>query len=386
MFKKEITYGYGDVCIIDAITSDIEHRSECKTKKNGMLPIFTAPMSSVLNEKNYKVFKKNGIIPIIPRTVNIEKRNELVKSGVWVSYSLNEFKTFVGENESVNPETKICIDLAKGNLTTIFEIAKQAKEKYGNNIILMTGNISNPETYKEYCRAGIDYVRLAIGSGAGCLSASNLGVHMGIATLINETYNQKKIVEEDIKNHFTSYKCVTKIIADGGIRNYDDVNKALALGADYVMIGGLLSSLIESCAETFYYSTVGNLELREKNFVDQFDKKTVIEENDGVFQITSLDAKNEPVCSIQVKKLYKRFYGMASKQGQIDLFGKKKRTSEGKEVILECKTSIKKWTENMNDFLASAMSYCDIRDVNDFNPENVETRLLSQREQSAINK
>lgn len=168
MFKKEITYGYGDVCIIDAITSDIEHRSCCNTKKNGMLPIFTAPMSSVLNEKNYKVFKDNGIIPIIPRTVNIEKRNELVKDGVWVSYSLNEFKIFVSENESVNPETKICIDLAKGNLTTIFEIAKQAKEKYGNNIILMTGNISNPETYKEYCRAGIDYVRLAIGSGAGC--------------------------------------------------------------------------------------------------------------------------------------------------------------------------------------------------------------------------
>ena len=77
---------------------------------------------------------------------------------------------------------------------------------------------------------------------------------------------------------------------------------------------------------------------------------------------------------------------MASKQGQIDLFGKKKRTSEGKEVILECKTSIQKWTENMNDFLASAMSYCDIMDVNDFNPENVETRLLSQREQAAINK
>lgn len=77
---------------------------------------------------------------------------------------------------------------------------------------------------------------------------------------------------------------------------------------------------------------------------------------------------------------------MASKQGQIDLFGKKKRTSEGKEVILECKTSIKKWTENMNDFLASAMSYCDVTDVNDFNPENVETRLLSQREQAAINK
>lgn len=219
-----------------------------------------------------------------------------------------------------------------------------------------------------------------------CLSSSNTGIHNGIATLINETYLQKKIVTDEIKNHFTSYKCVTKIIADGGIRNYDDVIKALALGADYVMIGGLLSSLIESCAETFYYKKSNGVQLREKIFVNQFDPQTIIREEDGLFTITNLNYKGEEVCSMVVDKLYKRFYGMASKQGQIDLFGSKKRTSEGKEVILDCKTSIYKWSENMNDFLASAMSYCDVNDVNDFNPENVETRLLSQREQAAINK
>lgn len=174
MFKEKMTYGYGDICTIDAITSSIEHRSDCNTKKNGMLPIFTAPMSSVLNESNYRIFEDNGIIPIIPRTVNIEKRNELTKIGFWVSYSLNEFQMFIMENESVKPGTKICIDLAKGNLTTIFEVSKLAKEKYGDNIILMSGNIANPETYKEYCRAGIDYVRLGIGGGKGCFDDGTL--------------------------------------------------------------------------------------------------------------------------------------------------------------------------------------------------------------------
>ena len=386
MFIEKVTYGYGDVCIIDAVTSDIEHRSECNTRKDGMLPIFTAPMSSVLNEKNYGIFQDNGIIPIIPRTVSIEKRNELVKKSVWVSYSLNEFKNFIDENKDVNEGTKICIDLAKGNLETIFDYSKMAKRKYGNKIILMSGNCSNPETFKEYCRAGIDYIRLSIGSGAGCLSASNVGTHMGIATLINETYKQKKLVEEGIKNNFTSYKCLTKIIADGGIRNYDDINKALALGADYVMIGGLLSSIIESCAETFYYTIYNGVELREKNVVNVFDHNLKIEECDEGFSLINIDENGKEVCGQIVKKLYKRFYGMASKQGQIDLFGEKKRTSEGKEKIFECTTSISKWAENMSDYLASAMSYCDIRNVADFNPENVETRLLSQREQSAINK
>lgn len=168
MFKPEITYGYGDVCIIDAITSSIESRSKCNTRKDGMLPIFTAPMSSLVSEKNYSLFQDNGIIPMIPRNIDINKRNEFVKQGIWVSYSLSEFRNFISENESVNEGTKICIDLAKGNLDTIFVLAKEAKDKYGDNIILMSGNIANPETYKEYCRAGIDFVRLSIGSGAGC--------------------------------------------------------------------------------------------------------------------------------------------------------------------------------------------------------------------------
>ena len=174
MFKEKITYGYGDVCILDSITSDIEHRSDCNTKKDGMLPIFTAPMSSVLNEKNYSIFQEHGIIPIIPRSVPIETRDELAHTGVWVSYSLNEFINFVERNDILPVNTKICIDLAKGNLTTIFDAAKKAKEKFGENITLMSGNIANPKTYKEYCRAGIDYVRLGIGGGKGCFDDGTL--------------------------------------------------------------------------------------------------------------------------------------------------------------------------------------------------------------------
>ena len=80
------------------------------------------------------------------------------------------------------------------------------------------------------------------------------------------------------------------------------------------------------------------------------------------------------------------FFGMASEMGQKDLFGEKVRTVEGKQITLDCTTNIDKWVKNMSDYLASAMSYCDIRDVKDFNPENVETRLLSESEKRAINK
>jgi hypothetical protein len=202
MFKNEITYGYDDVCIIPAITTDIEHRVECLTKKEGMLPIFTAPMSSVVNEQNAGIFQKNGIIPIIPRNIPLDRRNELVKTGVWVSYSLNEFEDFIKENETVAPGTKILIDLANGHMKKMLKVAKAAKEKYGyDNLILMSGNIANAETYKDYCRAGIDFIR--VGIGGGCFHPD---------TLIKTKNGIKKIADvtlgDEVLTHKNRYKKV----------------------------------------------------------------------------------------------------------------------------------------------------------------------------------
>ena len=110
-----------------------------------------------------------------------------------------------------------------------------------------------------------------------------------------------------------------------------------------------------------------------------------IREEGGNFEIVGMRDGEEVSC-YTVKNLKKRFYGMASSNGQKDLFGKKVRTAEGKEVILDCTTNIDKWVKNMSDYLASVMSYCDITDVNDFNPDNVDTILLSESEKAAINK
>ena len=140
----------------------------------------------------------------------------------------------------------VCVDLANGHMFSLINICKSVKNKYPN-VIIMTGNIANPETYKEYCDAGIDYVRCSIGSGSCCTTASNTAVHYPIASLIDEI----NYIKQSRKHTYDPYydKFCTKVIADGGIRNYNDVIKALALGADYVMVGGLFSSFIESAGE-----------------------------------------------------------------------------------------------------------------------------------------
>ena len=61
MFKKELTYSYNDVAIVPASVSTIKHRSDCNVYINNKLPIFTAPMSTVINEENFEIFNNVNV-------------------------------------------------------------------------------------------------------------------------------------------------------------------------------------------------------------------------------------------------------------------------------------------------------------------------------------
>ena len=368
---KTMTYGYDDISIRPSDRSFVRHRSQCVTMKGNNLPIFTAPMSTVIDERNYSIFSKNHIIPILPRNIDMTTRNEYLLDGKWVAYSLSEFDSMIRKNDRFDNTVHVLIDIANGNMDAIFRLCEIAKKKYGKDgIVLMTGNIANPETYKYCCNAGIDFVRCGVGGGCGCLTTSNTGIHYGIVNLLSEIYEMKKSYEPS-----GDIACVTKVIADGGIRNYTDVIKALALGADYVMIGSVLSRLVESCAKTYAYDKNG-----KTVYIDTLKNGTSVRESEDGFTITDSNG------IYGYDRLYKIFYGMASKKGQEDLFGKKKGTSEGTEKHLECTTNIDKWTKNMNDYLSSAMSYCDIDNINDFNPDNVDTFIMSPNLINSINK
>lgn len=346
-------YSYNDVTIIPEEISHITHRSECDpTDENGRLPIFTAPMSSIVNINNYNIYIKNHITPIIPRNIFFEDRLNLCKSGYWAAMSLDEFKNL--DSLALNPELsyKICVDVANGHMASLYNAIKDVKKKFPN-IIIMTGNIANPGTLKYASAVGVDYIRLGIGAGAGCITSSNTGIHYPMASLIAACKQTLLFCRDNIKK--------PKLIADGGIRNYSDVNKALALGADYVMIGGLFSKCLESSYE-FYYV-----------------KGDIHSKYDPIYNnIIIKDWLNGD------KKLYHKFYGMASKEGMKDL-GLTKHTAEGISKYIEVKYTLAQWTKNMEDYLRSAMSYCDSKTLEDF-IKNAHVKLMSNNALNSINK
>ena len=323
-----MTYTYNDICITPESISTISSRSECNPYVEGnTLPIFTAPMSTIVDENNYKVFKENGIIPIIPRSVDAEIRKQLMLTGEWVAVSLKEFEEwFIKIGYLFGIQLNICIDIANGHMQSLLDAIKYAKTKH-DHLTVMTGNIANPNTLENYNKI-VDFARLGIGAGNGCITSSNTGIHYPMASLVHRARNIQYIFEIN-----------TQIIADGGIRNYSDVIKALALGANYVMIGSLFAKCEEACGDT--------IEINGER--------------------------------------YHHFYGMASKEGQIDLQGAKCKTAEGISKNIKIEYTLKQWVQNMTDYLKSAMSYCNTRNLKEF-IGNQCYEIMSPNAQLAINK
>lgn len=375
MLIKEMKYSYNDIAIVPAIKSNIEHRSECNPFIGGgygesYLPIFTAPMSTVVNVHNFELFEQNHIMPILPRNFPLETRIYYLQRGKWAAVGLQEFEDLFINNDwdmEIYPDVNVLIDIANGHMTKLHNMIYDAKVKYkwSNRFKIMAGNIANPMTYYELAKAGCDMIRINIGVGEGCITWSNLGTGYPCASLISEIYEIKKKLEH-------AGEWTPLIIADGGIRNYSDVIKSLALGSDYVMIGGLFSKLVESAAPTFYYDKDG-VSIHE---ISPFEHK-IDAYPDGTFDIDE---------EYIVDNLHKVFYGMASRRGQEDINGEKTKTSEGVEKIFDCTTNLRKWSENMIAYMQSAMSYTNCLYLDDFNPENVDGIIISQQTKESINK
>lgn len=328
-----IKFDLNDITIKPSVTTRINSRKEVNPYYGDKLPIFTAPMDTVIDLDNYEKFIEYGLNVVLPRGLNIDDDR------VFTSVSLDDFITdYIVDTISLEKPKKILIDIANGHLIRLHETIKQAKEKYGDNLIIMAGNIANPETYRVLSECGADYIRLSIGSGSGCLSSEQLGVNFPLASLISECYQISLELEKP-----------AKIIADGGMKSYSDIIKSLALGADYVMIGGLLNKTIESCGQNYYKENGSKfVEVSYQEGLNHFNKG-----------------------DLGSGKIYKKFRGMSTKEVQKEWGKEKLTTSEGIVKYNEVEYTLKGWVENLTDYLRSAMSYTDSLDLEEFKDSEI---------------
>ena len=90
--RNETLLSLNDMTLIPANISYIESRKQCATRVyDGMLPLFAAPMSCVIDDNNWKTFQENGVRAVVPRSIDFSKRLELATQ-TFVAVGLDEMK------------------------------------------------------------------------------------------------------------------------------------------------------------------------------------------------------------------------------------------------------------------------------------------------------
>lgn len=133
----------------------------------------------------------------------------------------------------------ISIDTAHGHSVYVIEAARKVKKKYPE-LDLVVGNVATGEAAKALAKVGADAIKVGVGPGSICTTRVVAGV--GLPQL-SAVYEAAKAVKGS----------GSRIIADGGIRFSGDMVKAIAAGADSVMIGSLLAGTDEAPGEMIIY-------------------------------------------------------------------------------------------------------------------------------------
>jgi len=133
----------------------------------------------------------------------------------------------------------VVIDTAHGHSSRVLEAVKEAKHRFPD-MDLIAGNIATEDAARDLVAAGIDAVKVGMGPGSICTTRVVSGVGMPQITAVLNCARAAK-------------EANVPLIADGGVKFSGDITKALAAGADVVMIGSLFAGTDESPGETILY-------------------------------------------------------------------------------------------------------------------------------------
>ncbi len=134
----------------------------------------------------------------------------------------------------------LVVDTAHGHSKGVLETISRVRREIGNNIQIIGGNIATTDAAKALIDAGVDGVKVGIGPGSICTTRVVAGV--GVPQLTAIMNAAETCLKKDVP-----------VIADGGIKYSGDIAKALAAGAECVMLGGLFAGTDEAPGEVILY-------------------------------------------------------------------------------------------------------------------------------------
>jgi len=190
------------------------------------LPVFTANMDSVTESPMANFIGEKGGMGVLHRFLSIERNIEefkLSRHKVFVSVGCSEAELERAAALRDAGANYFCVDVAHAHAKYVGKTMERLRELLPN-ACLMAGNVATYAGADYLSACGADIIKVGIGGGSVCTTRIKTGFGVPNLTAITECA-----------------KVDRSIVADGGIRTPGDIVKALAFGADFVMIGGMLA-------------------------------------------------------------------------------------------------------------------------------------------------
>ena len=294
------------------------------------VPIMAANMDGVGTFAMADTLGPQGIFTCLVKTYTAEEliefyygdglnRTDYVAMSIGTSSA--DFEKLCTVYEKVTDNLKyVCMDIANGYSEHFVDHVREVRKRFPH-IVIIAGNVVTADQTQELILAGADIVKVGIGPGSVCTTRIQTGVGYPQLSAVIECAD----AAHGLGGH---------IIADGGCTCPGDVAKAFAAGADFVMLGGMLSGHDEGGGEVIIkrYKT----DELERNPLSQTKWQRRVEE-----------------------KRFVQFYGMSSDAANTKHFGglKNYRASEGREVLVPYRGAVENTVQTILGGVRSTCTY-----------------------------
>lgn len=341
---------YNDVLLLPH-RSDLTSRNDAKidlstkftSNINLNTPILSANMDTISEADMVLAMASHGGFGILHRFYNDKERFRADVEKIVTKYSGIAFS--IGTNPDdlsiVNDITKIyekaqivvCVDVANGHLRKSLDQISKLRKTFGSRIQIIGGNVCTPQGVMDLVSHGVDAVKIGIGGGSLCSTRLVTGHGMPMLTSIIQARQTINALQSNVA-----------IIADGGIKTSGDIVKALAAGADSVMVGGLLAATVE---------TPGPRYIKTSSF-------------NGLWKYEELDLVNNTEEAYKEFNFiqYKKYRGQSSKDF-MDSIEKVNVAPEGEHTYLPCRGPVGDILKNLIGGIRSGMTYTGAKNLHE---------------------
>lgn len=276
LFDSGLTYD--DVNIVPTF-SDVESRSNIDTRTllvDGIElhhPLIPANMDSICGLEMAICANNNMSIGFIHRFDEQEKHKDMLES---LMAKVNVLPLTIGTNShdmnmvefaqklvyfsTNNGKLVVLIDVAHGHHTKVSKQICRIKD-LSKNIKVIAGNVATEDAAYDLCLWGVDGIKVGVGPGSLCTTRLNTGAGVPQFSAIVSARRGIEAFKRDYKFHKTDSNRNPTLIADGGVRYYGDIVKALGAGANCVMSGYLFAGTDK---------TPGNIIQRDNVYYKQY--------------------------------------------------------------------------------------------------------------------